>query len=210
MPIAVWFTGRACGTREWGDPGKDTVKAVKAAGRPRASLFFRRGTVYSVYVLNNSYECVSRTSFERAHQLIERRSAEVVKWSDQTIRTATRILRVPLMIRIFKYVRAFGRTMKFSKRFVWERDDFICQYCGKRITSKKDLETDHIYPESRGGREVYENMVTACRPCNQKKADRTPQEAGMRLRRDPFIPQASRNMLRIAAEAKKVFDEMEW
>ncbi len=166
--------------------------------------------MYSVYVLNNSYECISQTSFVRARELVGRGSAEVVKWSNRVVRTASEVIKVPLMIRIFRYVRAFGRIFRYHNRIVWERDDYCCQYCGKKITSKSDLQTDHVFPESRGGKTEYENMVTACFDCNQKKADRIPEESGMKLLRQPFRPQMSKGMIKICEEAKKILDEMEW
>jgi 5-methylcytosine-specific restriction endonuclease McrA len=161
----------------------------------------------TVYVLNNSFECVSQTSFSRARTLVEDGKAEVVKWTDRVISSAKGEFRIPKIIRIFRYVRAYGRAMKFHKRFVWERDDYVCQYCEKKILSKSDLQTDHVFPESRGGKATYENMVTACAGCNSKKDNRTPEEAGMRLIREPVKPQISRSMKRIAEETRLILAE---
>jgi len=160
-----------------------------------------------VYVLNNSYECVSQTTVGRAIYMIESHAAEVVRWSDEVVKTVRRVVRIPLIIRIFKYVRAFGRILKYTNRFVWERDDFYCQYCHKKITSKADLQTDHVIPESRGGKTTYDNMVTACRECNAKKDNKTPFEAHMTLLRKPVRPQMSKNMAKIADEAKRIMTE---
>lgn len=68
-----------------------------------------------------------------------------------------------------------------TRQFIYERDNFTCQYCG----ADRNLSIDHIRPESRGGTMVHSNLVTACRPCNSKKSDRTPEEAGMNLMNDP-------------------------
>ena len=82
--------------------------------------------MYRVYVLNNAFECVSQTSLGRAITLVEQRKAEVVRWADKVINTANDIFRVPMIIRIFKYVKAFGRALKYANRFVWERDEYQC------------------------------------------------------------------------------------
>jgi len=162
-----------------------------------------------VYVLNNAFECVSQTSLGRALTLVQERKAEVVRWSGKLINTATEIFRVPMIIRIFKYVKAFGRALKYTNRFVWERDDYYCQYCKKKITEKHDLTTDHVLPKSRGGKTIYENMVTCCRACNGRKDNKTCEEAKMRPIRKPFRPQMSRNMAKVVEAAKELLAENE-
>ena len=160
--------------------------------------------MYRVYVLNNSFECVSTTTIGRALQLVEEGHADVVKWSDKVMHSAKQVVNIPLIIRIFKYVKAFGRALKYSNRFVWERDDFKCQYCGVKITAKADLTTDHVMPESRGGKATYDNMVTCCRACNAKKDNKTCAEAHMFPARKPVRPAMSKNMLKIAEEANRL------
>lgn len=162
-----------------------------------------------VYVLNNSFECISTTSVKRALFLIREGMADVVKWSDRIVRTARMAIRIPLIIKICRYVRAYGRALKYNNRFVWERDDYTCQYCGVRITTKADLTTDHVHPDSKGGREVYENMVTCCRKCNSRKDNKTCEEARMWPARKPFRPQMSRSMSRIADEARRILAVMD-
>jgi hypothetical protein len=76
---------------------------------------------------------------------------------------------------------------KFSRRNIFSRDSGVCQYCGKRFDST-DLNIDHVIPRSRGGRSEWTNVVLSCVRCNDKKSDRTPEEAGMRLIRVPVIP----------------------
>lgn len=165
--------------------------------------------MFRVYVLNNSFECVSTTSVGRALHLVEDGVADVVKWSDSCLHTAKRAVRIPMIIRIFKYVRAYGRSLHYSNRFVWERDEYVCQYCGIKITSKADLTTDHVFPESRGGKTTYENMATCCRSCNAKKDNKTCEEAHMWPARKPFRPQMSRSMARVAEEARRLLATME-
>jgi 5-methylcytosine-specific restriction endonuclease McrA len=78
------------------------------------------------------------------------------------------------------------RDAAVSRRAVFARDEYRCQYCGDRADS-----IDHIVPRSRGGRDVWDNLAAACRPCNTRKRDRTPDEAGMRLLRPCRTPRAT-------------------
>ncbi len=77
--------------------------------------------------------------------------------------------------------------MRFSRINVYTRDGFRCQYCGER-KEMRDLNYDHVVPRVRGGHTVWENIVTSCYACNDRKGSRTPEEAGMTLRRKPFKP----------------------
>lgn len=76
-----------------------------------------------------------------------------------------------------------------SNRMLFRRDNFLCMYCGGKF-SQAELTRDHITPRSRGGSDRWENLVAACRRCNHRKADRTPEEAGMALLAIPFRPNA--------------------
>ena len=77
--------------------------------------------------------------------------------------------------------------LKLSRRAVFERDDYTCQYCGKPFQSS-ELNLDHVVPKSRGGKDTWTNLVLSCMACNTRKRARTPAEAGMKLRRPPFEP----------------------
>ena len=76
------------------------------------------------------------------------------------------------------------KNIELSRNNVFKRDGFECQYCG----SVRDLTLDHVLPRSRGGRSSWKNLVTACKPCNAKKGDFTPEEAGFDLHTKPFKP----------------------
>ncbi len=91
-----------------------------------------------------------------------------------------------------------------------ERDNFICQYCEKHIIEKRDLTTDHVIPKSRGGKTVFENMVTACSYCNKKKNNRTPAEANMFPMRKPFKPSMTKRMKEIMDEVKQMLKDTNW
>ncbi len=95
--------------------------------------------------------------------------------------------RMPAVIRLKKYIAAHKHKVKFSRRNVFGRDLFACQYCGIQ-PGTEELTYDHVLPRSRGGKTTWENIATCCWDCNEQKADRTPGEAGMKLRKRPIKP----------------------
>lgn len=96
-------------------------------------------------------------------------------------------LRVPEVITLTHYERVPGRTVAFSRRNIFKRDNFTCQYCGVHPGSE-ELTIDHVRPKSRGGVTTWENCVVACVECNSRKAARTPDEANMPLPKNPSQP----------------------
>lgn len=94
---------------------------------------------------------------------------------------------VPEVIVLHRKGRRRSLDVKFSRRNVFLRDKHRCQYCYKQF-SNKELNLDHVIPKSRGGKTTWENIVLSCIPCNQKKADRTPEEAKMNLLNRPKKP----------------------
>lgn len=138
-----------------------------------------------VLLLNSSYEPIDSLDMERAMILILNNKVEILHINpERKIRTVTVVFPYPEVVRLKKYVHWKRRTMTATKRNILIRDNFTCQYCG----SKKNLTIDHILPVSRGGENTWKNMVAACNSCNNVKADRTPEEAGMVLAKKPFIP----------------------
>jgi 5-methylcytosine-specific restriction endonuclease McrA len=95
--------------------------------------------------------------------------------------------KMPAVIRLKKYISAHRHKVKFSRRNVFGRDFFSCLYCGAQ-PGTEFLTYDHVTPRSRGGKTTWDNIATCCWDCNEKKADRTPAEAGMSLRRQPVKP----------------------
>jgi 5-methylcytosine-specific restriction endonuclease McrA len=95
--------------------------------------------------------------------------------------------RMPAVVRLLKPVSTFKKGVKFSRINVMTRDNFTCQYCGVH-KAMKDLNYDHVKPRVKGGKTVWENIVTTCYPCNDRKGGRTPEEAGMKLRKIPVVP----------------------
>ncbi|MER2512626.1 MAG: HNH endonuclease [Nitrosomonas ureae] len=142
----------------------------------------------SVLVLNATYEPLSVVSIKRAIVLLLKEKAELLEAAETTLRACGVAMPVPLVIRMVYCVRIpRAMTLPLSRRTVMARDQYTCQYCGA-TPLRVDLTLDHVLPRSRGGRSEWENMVVACRTCNQKKGNRTPREAGMRLARPPRRP----------------------
>lgn len=99
------------------------------------------------------------------------------------------IIRVPSVATLTRPVGAIKRGVKFSRINVFTRDGYQCQYCRERFAASS-LNYDHVVPRHQGGKTVWENIVTACYTCNGKKANRTPEQAGMRLLRMPYKPRS--------------------
>lgn len=153
-----------------------------------------------VLVLNASYEPLSVVSDSRAITLLLLGRASLLEGTGRTFSSQNEILEVPSVILLNEMVDAKReRQVPLSRRALFARDNHTCQYCGveagtvvwdKHLNEyvKVKLEVEHVFPRSRGGKNVWENVVAACRECNGRKADRTPEEAGMMLRRKPFAP----------------------
>ena len=116
-------------------------------------------------------------------------------------------LRVPEVIVLADYDRLPSAAVSFSRRNIFKRDHYTCQYCGCQPGSE-ELTIDHVVPRSQGGTSTWENCVLACIACNKRKADRTPQQAGMQLRKQPvrptWKPMYARDSVRIESWSKFV------
>lgn len=114
--------------------------------------------------------------------------AQLIPSDDElVIRTRTNQLRVPEVIVLTSYDRLPSNAVTFSRRNIFKRDRFTCQYCGRQPGSQ-ELTIDHVLPRAQGGTSTWENCVLACIDCNAKKADRTPDQARMPLHREPVRP----------------------
>ena len=159
-----------------------------------------------VLVLNRSWLAVHITPAKRALCLLYQGHARAVHptefslhafddwialWEGQNhghyVNTPCLRIRVPDVI-LLDYFNGFIRhEVRFSRHSIFERDNNVCQYCGKRHNRSK-LTIDHVVPQSRGGADTWENLVVACLACNVRKANRTPEEADMPLLRKPRKP----------------------
>lgn len=158
----------------------------------------------SVLVLNRSYLPIHVTSVRRAFSLIYQGIARVVdeqyqtfnfdQWSQLAVArdsdgigTGRGRIRVPRVIVLIAFDRVPRRHVRFSRINIFARDSFTCQYCGAH-RPKSELNLDHVIPRSLGGRSEWGNVVCSCLNCNRRKGGRTPQQAGLRLRRRPTRP----------------------
>ena len=135
-------------------------------------------------VINASYEAINVTSARRALTLVFKGAAVVEEVSGYTIRTSKINIPVPSVVRLMKYRRMPRQNRSVSRKGILLRDGSSCQYCGARLPAGS-LTLDHVVPRSRRGLSTWENLVACCFACNNKKGDRTPQEAGMMLARQP-------------------------
>jgi len=138
-----------------------------------------------VLVLNQNYEPLSICGVRRAVVLLMRDKARLLENGRGELRTAGSAFPIPTVIRLVSMVRRPVFNRRMSRREVFLRDGYTCQYCGRQ---GRDLTLDHVMPRVRGGPHTWENVVAACVTCNHRKAGRTPKEAGMRLRREPQAP----------------------
>jgi len=160
-----------------------------------------------VLVLNRSYLPVHITSTRRALSLLyqdmahavddQYRTFDFATWSTQAVSVdeesvglVDRMIRVPRVVLLLRYDRIPKRSVRFTRFNIYARDSHRCQYCGCRLL-RSELNLDHVVPRSRGGASTWDNVVCSCRRCNRIKGGRTPEEAGMHLRRRPFRPKWS-------------------
>src|SRR5712692_3623525 len=141
--------------------------------------------MHQVLVLNQDYAPLQVAAVRRAFVLVDRGKAEVLELSDVPIRTPVAEYPRPSVIRLTSYVKLPRPRPKLTRRTIFARDRGECLYCGKRA---RELTLDHVVPRHRGGRDTWDNLASACRPCNHRKGGRTPLEARMQLRRIPFEP----------------------
>ena len=138
-----------------------------------------------VLVLNQNYQPLNICNARRAIVLVGRGKAEMLENGRGHVRSISRTFPIPSVIRLVHMVKRPLMHRRLSRRAVFYRDGFSCQYCGNE---SKELTLDHIVPRSRGGPHVWENIVSACIPCNHRKAGLTPLEANLKLRREPKAP----------------------
>jgi 5-methylcytosine-specific restriction endonuclease McrA len=139
-------------------------------------------------VLNSSYQPIKLISWQKALCLWFQGKVEVLEYHPGAARSASNSFRLPSVMRLKRYVTP-RRTvrLKFSRENIYLRDNHTCQYCAKSF-GVKELTLDHVVPASKFGRKDWTNVVTACRSCNHRKANRTPLGAGMPLLNEPRIP----------------------
>jgi 5-methylcytosine-specific restriction endonuclease McrA len=135
-------------------------------------------------VLNATFEPLGIVSSRRAVLLVLDTKAELIHATERVFRAERISVPEPSVVRLVRYVKVpYNYRVAVNRRTVFARDGGRCQYCG---ASAENL--DHVIPRSKGGPHTWENVVAACRPCNTRKEDRLPHEAGMVLRSTPVAP----------------------
>jgi 5-methylcytosine-specific restriction endonuclease McrA len=157
-----------------------------------------------VLVLNRHYAPVRVTRARRALMMLFIGAAKALdakgdaydfmRWTQlgpmdgyEAIGTSSGVLHIPRLLLLSRYGRVPNTTLRLSRRNVYLRDDYTCQYCGLRMPAR-ELNLDHVTPRSQGGKATWENLVTSCRRCNFLKGSATPEAAGMRLLKTPARP----------------------
>ncbi|HUO28226.1 MAG TPA: HNH endonuclease [Bryobacteraceae bacterium] len=155
-----------------------------------------------VLVLNASYEPINVCAARRALVLVLKGVASAEEESTQHIHSARAAVRLPSVIRLLEYRRIPHQTRALSRKNILMRDRYTCQYCHRTLPSS-ELTLDHVVPRSRAGESNWENLVACCNPCNNKKGSRTPEEAGMKLARQPrpFSLHTSRHLMRLLGKS---------
>lgn len=139
-------------------------------------------------VLDQSYIPVARVAWERAITLLFQGKVEVIEeYEDKEVRSVTFSMKMPSIVRFLKAMKGRKRAIKFSRENVFARDKGKCQYCKQKLT-RPEATYDHVIPKGQGGQTHWENVVICCVPCNQKKGNRTPTQAGMKLLSAPEKP----------------------
>ena len=147
----------------------------------------------SCLALNASFEPLTIVPSRRAVRLVLDGKAELLEAdSSQVFRSEDRVVPSPSVIRLVRYVHVpFRFRRQVTNTFLFARDDYTCQYCGRtkaELRGRQFLTRDHVRPLSRGGLNTWDNVVTSCSPCNNRKGGRLPGEAGLTLRHVPGEP----------------------
>jgi 5-methylcytosine-specific restriction endonuclease McrA len=178
-------------------------KTHTAAARPAVGAMpdppARRSVLQEpVLVLNSTFEPIHVTAVRRALILMLKGVAQVEESSHAQVHSAAQAHAVPSVIRLLSYRHIPQQSRALSRKNILLRDRNTCQFCSKQFSSS-ELTLDHVMPRSRGGPSSWENLVACCYDCNNRKGDRTPEEAGIRLQRRPrpFTLHTSRQLMRL-------------
>lgn len=156
-----------------------------------------------VLVLNASYEPINVCAARRAIVLVLKGVASTEERTRSEIVSTRMRLPLPSVIRLLEYRRIPRQTRSLSRKNILLRDRYTCQYCSHTAPAG-ELTMDHVVPRSRGGGSTWENLVACCIECNNKKGNRTPDEAGMKLMRAPrpFTMHTSRHIMRLLGRSE--------
>jgi len=150
----------------------------------------------AILLLNASYEPISVIPDRRALSLLLRGRVDAATEDVVTLHGMSLTLQIPIVLRLRRYINVPQRGARWSRTSVLRRDGYHCIYCGLgvgeaqrgKLLHKQDFTIDHLMPRSKGGRNTWGNTACACYNCNQRKGNRTPHDAGMKLLWEPKIP----------------------
>src|SRR2546430_6415501 len=148
------------------------------------------GSMELTLLLNATYEPLRVVNWQKAITLLWQGKVEVLEVYDREIHGGSISIKLPAVMRLLKMVklREAHRSVKFSRINIFTRDRFRCQYCRRKFHTE-DLTFDHVIPIAKGGNKTWENIVTACWGCNNRKSGRLPEEAGMHPMRQAPKPE---------------------
>ncbi len=159
-----------------------------------------------VLVLNSTYEPINVCTTRRAIVLILKGIARTEEPGEGAIHSARTAIPVPSVIRLTEYVHIPFERKSLSRKNILLRDHNTCQYCG-RVFAPAELTLDHVIPRSRGGHSNWDNLVTCCKRCNNRKGNALPEEVGMRLIKRPqaFSLHVNRQIMRYLGRSDAVW-----
>jgi len=143
----------------------------------------------NILVLNASEEVIDVRPISRAMKLIVKGKAHKPSGFDDyhEVSTPDGVMRVPTALKMAYYVKIPYRRIPCTRINILRRDGFECAYCGIKLTGATGT-VDHVTPQSKGGKHIWANVVSACKKCNGKKDDKRPEDVGMKLRFAPYVP----------------------
>lgn len=146
----------------------------------------------TVLVLNADYSLINKAPLKRVINLYLSNKVDIVKYNEGLLHPSIEMSGIPTVVALKRYIHIPYKKVSITRKKIFERDNYECQYCGKNLNSKTAT-IDHVYPKSRKGSpgNTWTNMVACCNNCNNYKGDNTPSEIGMKLRRQPFTPSPS-------------------
>jgi 5-methylcytosine-specific restriction endonuclease McrA len=141
-----------------------------------------------VIVLNSDYTFLNFIDYRKAFTLLAKEKIEVIKYSENVIKSFKSSFKIPSVVRLINFVNIlYRRKVSFTKDNVYIRDNYTCGYCLEKL-NKRTITLDHIIPKSKGGKDSWENCVSACKKCNEHKGDKFLQDTDMHLHLKPRQP----------------------
>ena len=160
-------------------------------------------------LLNASYEILSFVTERKVFKFLIKDKVEVLSTWEDIIIFGNDTIKYPSIVRLKKYIKLNFFNSNFSRKALIKRDNSVCQYCKLKLTTSQ-VTIDHVLPRAQGGITTFINCVVSCQICNNKKADRTPEQAGMVLVKKPIHPSFSYTNYEAYAAEQQDFWHKDW